>query len=396
MKNRVAPMALALILSACGGEQPQQQAPQGPPQVGFVTVQSQPVTLTSELPGRTAPYETSDVRPQVNGLILARLFQEGDFVRQGQPLYRIDPSPYQAEVASAQAALSRAQAAIASTRNLSRRYGELVRINAISRQEYENAVTGAQQAEADIAAQRAALRQAQINLSRTTITAPISGRIGRSVFTTGALVSAAQADPLTTIQRLDPIYVDIQQSSADLLKLRQQILGGDLSRGAGAARVRLKLEDGSTYPVEGTLKFADVTVDPATGTQAIRAVFGNPNGLLLPGMFARAELVEGTQANGILVPQRAVTRDPKGNATVMVIAADGKLTPRPIQTSRTVGDAWLVTGGLKTGDRVAVEGTQNLQPGTPVKGYQWTPQAAGQTPQGSAPAGAGAPQAQAK
>ncbi len=396
MKNRVAPMALALILSACGGEQPQQQAPQGPPQVGFVTVQSQPVTLTSELPGRTAPYETSDVRPQVNGLILARLFQEGDFVRQGQPLYRIDPSPYQAEVASAQAALSRAQAAIASTRNLSRRYGELVRINAISRQEYENAVTGAQQAEADIAAQRAALRQAQINLSRTTITAPISGRIGRSVFTTGALVSAAQADPLTTIQRLDPIYVDIQQSSADLLKLRQQILGGDLSRGAGAARVRLKLEDGSTYPVEGTLKFADVTVDPATGTQAIRAVFGNPNGLLLPGMFARAELVEGTQANGILVPQRAVTRDPKGNATVMVIAADGKLTPRPIQTSRTVGDAWLVTGGLKTGDRVAVEGTQNLQPGTPVKGYQWTPQAAGQTPQGAAPAGAGAPQAQAK
>ncbi len=396
MKNRVAPMALALILSACGGEQPQQQAPQGPPQVGFVTVQSQPVTLTSELPGRTAPYETSDVRPQVNGLILARLFQEGDFVRQGQPLYRIDPSPYQAEVASAQAALSRAQAAIASTRNLSRRYGELVRINAISRQEYENAVTGAQQAEADIAAQRAALRQAQINLSRTTITAPISGRIGRSVFTTGALVSAAQADPLTTIQRLDPIYVDIQQSSADLLKLRQQILGGDLSRGAGAARVRLKLEDGSTYPIEGTLKFADVTVDPATGTQAIRAVFGNPNGLLLPGMFARAELVEGTQANGILVPQRAVTRDPKGNATVMVIAADGKLTPRPIQASRTVGDAWLVTGGLKTGDRVAVEGTQNLQPGTPVKGYQWTPQAAGQAPQGAAPAGAGAPQAQAK
>ncbi len=396
MKNRVAPMALALILSACGGEQPQQQAPQGPPQVGFVTVQSQPVTLTSELPGRTAPYETSDVRPQVNGLILARLFQEGDFVRQGQPLYRIDPSPYQAEVASAQAALSRAQAAIASTRNLSRRYGELVRINAISRQEYENAVTGAQQAEADIAAQRAALRQAQINLSRTTITAPISGRIGRSVFTTGALVSAAQADPLTTIQRLDPIYVDIQQSSADLLKLRQQILGGDLSRGAGAARVRLKLEDGSTYPVEGTLKFADVTVDPATGTQAIRAVFGNPNGLLLPGMFARAELVEGTQANGILVPQRAVTRDPKGGATVMVIAADGKLTPRPIQTSRTVGDAWLVTGGLKTGDRVAVEGTQNLQPGTPVKGYQWTPQTAGQAPQGAAPAGAGAPQAQAK
>ncbi len=401
MKNRMAPLALALILSACGsgGESQQQQAaPQGPPQVGFVTVQPQPVTLTTELPGRTAPYETSDVRPQVNGLILARLFQEGDYVRQGQPLYRVDPAPYQAAVASARAALARAQASIASTRNLARRYGELVKINAISRQEYENAVTGAQQAEADIAAQRAALQQAQIDLSRTTIRAPISGRIGRSVFTTGALVSAAQANALATIQRLDPIYVDIQQSSADLLKLRQQVIDGDLSRGGNAARVRLKLEDGSIYPIEGTLKFADVTVDPATGTQAIRAVFANPRSLLLPGMYVRAELVEGTKSNGILVPQRAVTRDPKGAATVLVIGADGKLAPRPLKTERTVGDQWLVTGGLNPGDKIVVEGAQMLQPGTPVKGYQWKPQAAGQAggqaPQGAAPAGS--PQAQAK
>lgn len=399
MKNRTAPLALALLLSACGGggeSQPQQGAPQGPPQVGFVTVQSQPVTLTTELPGRTAAYETSDVRPQVNGLILARLFQEGDFVRQGQPLYRIDPAPYQATVASARAALARAQASIASTRNLARRYGELVKINAISRQEYENAVTGAQQAEADIAAQQAALRQAQIDLSRTTIKAPISGRIGRSVYTTGALVSAAQTEALATIQRLDPIYVDIQQSSADLLKLRRQIMGGDLSRGANAARVRLKLEDGSTYPIEGTLKFTDVTVDPATGTQAIRAVFANPRGLLLPGMYVRAELVEGTQANGILVPQRAVTRDPKGAASVLVIGADGKLAPRSLTATRTVGDAWLVTGGLQPGDEVVVEGAQMLQPGTPVKGYPWTPQTAGAAPQGAAPGAAGGPQAQAK
>ena len=396
MKNRMAPLALALILSACGGggESQQQGAPQGPPQVGFVTVQQQPVTLTTELPGRTAPYETSDVRPQVNGLILARLFQEGDYVRQGQPLYRIDPAPYQAAVASARAALSRAQASIASTRNLARRYGELVKINAISRQEYENAVSGAQQAEADIAAQRAALQQAQIDLSRTTIRAPISGRIGRSVSTTGALVSAAQTEALTTIQRLDPIYVDIQQSSADLLKLRQQIMDGDLSRGTGAARVRLKLEDGSTYPMEGTLKFTDVTVDPATGTQAIRAVFSNPRGLLLPGMYVRAELVEGTKANGILVPQRAVTRDPKGAATVLVIGADGKLAPRPLQTQRTVGDQWLVTGGLQPGDKVVIEGAQMLQPGTPVTGSPWKPQPEGQAPQGAAPAGG--PQAQAK
>ncbi|MEN2746817.1 efflux RND transporter periplasmic adaptor subunit [Sphingomonas sp. T9W2] len=400
MKHRMAPLALALLLSACGGgggeQQPQPGAPQGPPQVGFVTVQAQPVTLTTQLPGRTAPYETSDVRPQVNGLILARLFQEGDYVRQGQPLYRIDPSPYQAAVASARAALSRAQASIASTRNLARRYGELVKINAIARQEYENAVTGAQQAEADIAAQQAALRQAQIDLSRTTIKAPISGRIGRSVYTTGALVSAAQTEALTTIQRLDPIYVDIQQSSADLLKLRQQILDGNLSRGSGAARVRLKLEDGSTYPIEGTLKFTDVTVDPATGTQAIRAVFANPRGLLLPGMYVRAELVEGTKANGMLVPQRAVTRDPKGSATVLVIGADGKLAPRPLTTDRTIGDAWLVTGGLRPGDKVVVEGAQMLQSGTPVKGYQWNPQTAGAAPQGAAPGAAGGPQAQAK
>lgn len=400
MKKLTAALGVALILGGCGGggdaaeQQKAAAATAGPPQVGVVTVQEQPVTLSTKLPGRTAAYETSEVRPQVNGIVLARLFEEGDMVRAGQPLYRIDPAPYQAQVASAQAALARSRAAIASTAALARRYNELVGINAISRQEAENAATGAQQARADVAAQQAALRSAQIDLARTTIRAPISGRIGRSTFTTGALVSASQTEPLTTIQRLDPIFVDIQQSSAEVLNLRQQLMQGELSRGSGAARVRLKLENGSTYPTEGTLKFTDVTVDPTTGSQVIRAVFANPRGLLLPGMFARAEMIEGTKTGGILVPQRAVTRDEKGGAVVMVVGADGKLTPRPITTSRTVGTNWLVTAGLKTGDKVVVEGAQNLQPGTPVKAvpYQQTQQ---QAAPGQQPAAAGG-QAQAK
>ncbi len=385
MKNLVPALGAALMMTGCG-KAPQQQPPAAPPVVGVVAVQQQPVTLTTELPGRTSAYETSEVRPQVNGIVLARLFQEGDMVRQGQPLYRIDPSPYQAQVASAQAALARARAAIASSRALARRYGELVKINAISRQEFENATTQAQQAEADVAAQTAALRSARIDLSRTTVRAPITGRIGRSTFTTGALVTAAQTSPLTTIQRLDPVYVDIQQSSADLLRLRQQLLAGDLSRGAGAARVRLKLEDGSTYPIEGTLKFADVTVDPSTGSQIIRALFDNPRGLLLPGMFVRAELVQGTQANAILVPQRAVSRDEKGHPTVMVVGQKNMVEPRALTAPRTIGDNWLVTGGLKPGDKVIVEGGMMLRPGMPVTPQPYDPNA-----KPAAPGGAGQP-----
>lgn len=358
--------ALALILTACGGGG-QQQPPAGPPQVGFVVVRQQPVTLSTELPGRTSAFESSDVRPQVNGLILKRLFTEGDQVRAGQALYQIDPQPYEAQVASARAALARARAAIASSAALARRYNELVRINAISRQEAENAVTSAQQAQADVAAQQAALRSAQIDLARTTIRAPISGRIGRSTYTTGALVSAAQTDPLTTIQRLDPIFVDIQQSSAEVLRLRQRLMAGDLSRGGGAARVRLKLEDGSTYPVEGVLKFTDVTVDPTTGSQIVRAQFANQGGLLLPGMYVRAELVEGTASNAILVPQAGVSRDEKGNPTVLVVGAQNKVEMRKVTAPRTIGANWLVTDGLKPGDKVIVEGIQSARPGTAVK-----------------------------
>ncbi|HVF95526.1 MAG TPA: efflux RND transporter periplasmic adaptor subunit [Sphingomonas sp.] len=371
---------LLLSVAACGGKPPEQ--PQmGPTQVGYVVVREQPVTLTTELPGRTAAYETSEVRPQVNGLILARLFEEGDTVRAGQPLYRIDSAPYAAQVASARASLARARASIASSAALVRRYGELVKINAIARQDYENAITTSQQAQADVAAQQAALRTAEIDLRRTTITAPISGRIGRSVATTGALVSTAQTTALATIQRLDPIFVDVSQSSVDLLRLRQQVMAGQIARG-GNARVRLKLEDGSTFPVEGVLKFADVTVDPSTGSQTIRAIFDNKNKLLLPGMYVRAELVQGVQSQAMLVPQRAVSRDERGSATVMVVGRGDKVEPRVLKTSRTVGDSWLVTEGIKPGDRVIVEGGMMLRPGMPVKASVWNPNAKPAAPQG--------------
>ena len=382
----------AVVLAGCGSGK-QQQPPAPPtPQVGFVTVSPQSVTLSTELAARTAAYETSEIRPQVNGLITARLFQEGDEVRAGQPLYRIDPQPYQAQVASARAALARAKAAIASNDALARRYGELVKINAIARQDYENAITTAQQARADVAAQEAALRTATIDLGRTTVKAPISGRIGRSAVTTGGLVTASQTTALSTIQRLDPIYVDITQSSVDQLRLRKQLLEGNLSRGANAARIRLKLEDGTLYPVEGIVKFADVTVDPATGSQTIRAQFSNPNRLLLPGMYVTAQFVEGTQANALLVPQRAVSRDEKGNAVVMVVGPGNKIVPKTLTAPRTIGDNWLVTAGLAAGDRVIVEGAQNLQPGTSVKPVQWTDKAAkpgAQQPANASAAGKG-------
>jgi membrane fusion protein (multidrug efflux system) len=379
--KRVALPALMLAsLAACGQGKEAQQQPAGPPQVSVVTIASQSVTLTTTLPGRTSAYETSEVRPQVNGLILERLFREGDQVRRGQALFRIDPQPYVTAVASARAALARARASIASSAALQRRYGELVKINAIARQEYENAITSAQQAQADVAAQQAALRSAQIDLARTTITAPISGRIGTAVATTGALVTAGQTTALTTIQRLDPIYVDVPQSSGDLLRLRQQISAGELSRGGNAARVRLRLEDGSTYPIEGRLQFTDVSVDPGTGTQTIRAIFDNPRGLLLPGMYVRAELVQGTQADGLLVPQRAVARDEQGRPTTLVVGKGNKVELRVLTAPRTIGGNWLVTGGLKAGDRVIMEGGGGmLRPGMAVNPSPWKPGSPGQS-----------------
>lgn len=368
---RAVPAVMVLLLAACGSGKNDAPAKPPVPEVAVLQVRPQTATLTVTLPGRTSAFETSEVRPQVNGLITARLFQEGDTVSAGQPLYRIDPQPYVQQVASARAALARARASIASSAALQRRYGELVRINAISRQDYDNAITGAQQARADVAAQQAALRSAEIDLARTTIRAPISGRIGRSVVTTGALATAGQADPLVTIQRLDPIYVDIPQSSAELLRLRQQLLAGALARGGDAARVRLRLEDGSIYPIEGRFQFADVSVDPATGTQTIRARFANPRGLLLPGMYVRAELVEGVKGNALLVPQRAVTRNERGEAVAMVVGRDNKIAQRVLTTDRAIGNNWLVTTGLQAGDRIVMEGGQMAKPGAQVKTVPW-------------------------
>ena len=337
----------------------------GPTPVGVMIVAEQPVQLSAELPGRTSPYETSDVRPQVDGIIRARLFTEGDYVRAGQPLYRIDPVSYEAQAANARASLAKARAATIAADGQVRRYAELVKRDFVSKQLYENALSAAGAARAEVEAQAAALRSAQIDLDRTTIRAPISGRIGRSLYTTGALVKAGQDNPLSTIQRLDPIYVDIQQSSSDLLRLREQILSGQVA--SDTAPVRLKLESGSMYPLVGTLSFADVTVDPATSSQTVRAVFPNPQHLLLPGMFVRGELTQGVQARAILVPQRAVSRDERGRPTVLVVGKNNMSELRVIQADRTSGDNWVVTGGLKPGEKVIVDAGPLVRPGVPVK-----------------------------
>jgi len=358
----------ALLLAAYflfAGPGETQPPPPGPTRVGVIVVTEQPVTLSTELPGRTAPFETSDVRPQVDGIIRARLFTEGDYVREGQPLYHIDPVTYEARVASAKAALAKAQASTIGAEGQVRRYAELVKRSFVSRQLYDDAVSAAGAARADVAAQRAAVRSAEIDLARTTIRAPISGRIGRSVYTTGALVQAGQDNALATIQRLDPIYVDIQQSSSDLLRLREDTLSGQVAN--DRAPVRLQLESGSMYPLEGSLRFADVTVDPATGSPTIRAVFPNPQQLLTPGLFVRGQLSQGIQARGMLVPQRAVSRNERGLPTVLVVGKNNMSELRVIQADRTSGDNWIVTGGLKPGEQVITDAGPLVRPGIPVK-----------------------------
>ncbi len=318
----------------------------------------------------------------MSGIILKRLFTEGSDVKAGQLLYQIDPAVYQANVASAKANLAKAQANEQSARLKAKRYAELVKVKAISSQEYDDADAAWKQQLAEIGAAKAALQSANINLAYTRITAPISGRIGKSAVTEGALVTAQQADSLTSIQQLDPMYVDVRQSTADLLRLKRQVAAGKLTQGQqDGAKVRFQLEDGSSYSEEGSLQFSDVTVDETTGMVTLRVIVPNPHQLLLPGMFMRATLQEGERAEGLLVPQTAVTRTPKGGATVMVVTADNKVELREVQLSRIVGSDWVVESGLKTGERVIVAGLQKVKPGVVVAPTEQTATApSAQTP----------------
>ena len=357
------------LLAGCGdkGEAGQGAGEMPPAAVDVVTLHAAPLQLMSELTGRTAPLRVAEVRPQVNGIILKRLFTEGSDVKAGQLLYQIDPAVYQAAVASAAANLAKAQANEQSARLKAQRYAELVKVKAISRQEYDDADAAWKQQVAEIGAAKAALQSANINLAYTRITAPISGRIGKSAVTEGALVTAQQADSLTSISQLDPMYVDVRQSTADLLRLKRQVAAGKLTQGKqDGAKVSFQLEDGSQYGEQGTLQFSDVTVDETTGMVTLRVLVPNPHDLLLPGMFMRATLQEGERPEGLLVPQTAVTRTPKGGATVMVVTADNKVELREVQLSRVVGDSWVVESGLDAGEKVIVAGLQKVKPGAVV------------------------------
>jgi membrane fusion protein (multidrug efflux system) len=375
----IALASTAVLLSACSKPAGMGPPPaQGTPQVGVMTVQVQDVTINTELPGRTAPVLIAEVRPQVTGLVRSRNFVEGSEVQAGEALYEIDPATYRASVASAGAALAKAEANLQSTRLKAERYQELVTIRAVSQQDNDDAAASQQQAEADVASARASLETARINLAYTRVTAPISGRIGKSSVTAGALVTANQTTALATVQKLDPIYVDVTQSSAAVMRLRRALAQGDLNA-AAAARIGLLLEDGSRYPLEGKLQFSDVTVDPNTGAITLRAEFPNPKRELLPGMYVRAVVEEGSKRGALLVPQQAVTRDGSGKALAYVVTADSKLEQHPLQIERAIADQWLVNTGLKAGDRLVVEGLQNAHPGAAVQVVPYTANSAALT-----------------
>jgi membrane fusion protein, multidrug efflux system len=359
-------LALTMWLGGCG------RGPQAPParvpEVATVTIAPQQIELTTELPGRTSPYRVAEIRPQVNGIIQKRQFREGSDVKAGQLLYQIDPAPFKVAQDSAKASLGKAQANLPSIRLRAARYKELLADKAVSRQDYDDAAAAVEQAQAEIAYWQAQVEAARINLGYTRVTAPISGRIGKSSVTDGALVTAYQPATLSTIQQLDPIYVDVTQSSAELLRLKRNLETGRLSANDQNGRaVRILLEDGTPYPLEGTLQFREVTVDPTTGSFTLRIVVPNPKHLLLPGMFIRAVVKEGVNDQAILIPQQAVSRDHKGNPTALIVDAAGKVQLRMLTLDRAIGDQWLVSKGLASGDRVVVEGMLKVRPGMAVK-----------------------------
>jgi membrane fusion protein, multidrug efflux system len=368
---------LPLLLVACGSNAQRAAgggAAQGPPTVGYVVAQASAVPLVNEFTGRIAPFAQSEVRPQVSGVILRRAFAEGSVVRAGQTLYQIDPGLYQASASEAVANVNSARALADAARIRAGRLRPLAEMEAVSRQDYTDAAAQARQTSAAVLQSQAQLRTAQINLRFTRVPAPITGRIGRSTVTEGALVTANQADALAVIQRLDPVFVDIQQSSAELLSLRRALAGGGLM--PAEAQMRLTLEDGSEYPITASVPFAETLVDPATGTVTLRARVANPQGLLLPGMFVRARITQAVDTRAILVPQQAVTRNPQGKATVLLVGADNKLVQRAITAARTQGAFWVVTEGLAAGDRIVTQGLGRLKPGAAVKPV---PESAAQT-----------------
>ncbi|EGY1612610.1 multidrug efflux RND transporter periplasmic adaptor subunit AcrA [Salmonella enterica] len=391
-KNRgLTPLAVVLMLSGslaltgCDDKQ-DQQGDQQMPEVGVVTLKTEPLQITTELPGRTVAYRIAEVRPQVSGIILKRNFVEGSDIEAGVSLYQIDPATYQATYDSAKGDLAKAQAAANIAELTVKRYQKLLGTQYISKQEYDQALADAQQATAAVVAAKAAVETARINLAYTKVTSPISGRIGKSSVTEGALVQNGQASALATVQQLDPIYVDVTQSSNDFLRLKQELANGSLKQENGKAKVDLVTSDGIKFPQSGTLEFSDVTVDQTTGSITLRAIFPNPDHTLLPGMFVRARLQEGTKPAALLVPQQGVTRTPRGDATVLVVGADNKVETRQIVASQAIGDKWLVTDGLKAGDRVVVSGLQKVRPGAQVKVQEITADNKQQAASGDQPA----------
>jgi membrane fusion protein (multidrug efflux system) len=381
--NESSTLVLVLTISLFFAGCERQQAPQAfTPQVSVVTVEPREIVLTTELPGRTTAYRTAEIRPQVNGLILKRLFTEGADVSTGDVLYQIDPAPFQAAYDNAAAALGRSKANLPSIKARVERYEDLLPSKAVSQQEYDDAEAALRQNEADIKSWEAALKTARINLQYTRITAPISGRIGRSSVTEGAIVTAYQPVALSTIQQMDTLYVDVQQSTTELLHLRKRLESGRLNQNNGRqSKVKLIMSDGSSYPHEGTLQFRDVSVDPTTGSVTLRVVFPNPDGELLPGMFVRAVIQEGVNQTDLLVPQRAVSRNAKGEPYVYLVNEESKVELRSLNVDRAIGDQWLVSSGLQSGDRVVIQGIQMIRPGSPVN---VVPLSAGEGQDGSA------------